>query len=208
MRKRTVTVNDKMQKDYRYVLRAAVGRSFDPEFRPQLTPAQMLKLGVFGGKYMTDCRREFPKSWFAGAKLSPRGRDRTCNFFGVDASQPLSEWRRKGWITRTTRAAGSSGIAATTWAGACRMRTAGRSSAGRRSAATCGKCRNIANPATCSAGAVSVRCCCTGPTTAAKFDEIIRPRRRAFAPRGFSTAPSLHRPRQLPNRRQEFASPV
>jgi hypothetical protein len=97
MRKRTVTVNDKMQKDYRYVLRAAVGRSFDPEFRPQLTPAQMLKLGVFGGKYMTDCRREFPKSWFAGAKLSPRCRDRTCNFFGVDASQPLSEWRRKGW---------------------------------------------------------------------------------------------------------------
>ena len=74
MRKRTVTVNDKMQKDYRYVLRAAVGRSFDPEFRPQLTPAQMLKLGVFGGKYMTDCRREFPKSWFAGAKLAARPR--------------------------------------------------------------------------------------------------------------------------------------
>jgi hypothetical protein len=98
MRKRTVTVNDKMQKSYRYVLSAAAGRSFDPEFRPQLTPAQMLKLGVFGGKYMTDCRREFPKSWFAGARLSPRGRDRTCNFFGVDASQPLSEWKRKGWI--------------------------------------------------------------------------------------------------------------
>jgi hypothetical protein len=98
MRKRTVTVNDKMQKGYRYVLSAAAGRSFDREFRPQLTPAQMLKLGVFGGKYMTDCRREFPKSWFAGARLSPRGRDRACNFFGVDASQPLSEWTRKGWI--------------------------------------------------------------------------------------------------------------
>jgi hypothetical protein len=98
MRKRTVTVNDKMQKGYRYVLSAAAGRSFDPEFRPQLTPAQMLKLGVFGGKYMTDCRREFPKSWFAGARLSPRGPDRACNFFGVDASQPLWEWKRKGWI--------------------------------------------------------------------------------------------------------------
>jgi hypothetical protein len=98
MRKRTVTVNDKMQKSYRYVLSATAGRSFDPEFRPQLTPAQMLKLGVFGGKYMTDCRREFPKSWFAGARLSPRCRDRACNFFGVDASQPLSEWKRKGWI--------------------------------------------------------------------------------------------------------------
>src|SRR5471030_2108172 len=100
MRKRVVTVNDKMQKGYRYALIAGVGRSFDPEFKPQLTPAQMLKLGVFGGRYMTDCRKEFPKSWFAHAKLSPRGRDALLNFFGVDASQPLSEWKRKGWIHR------------------------------------------------------------------------------------------------------------
>jgi hypothetical protein len=98
MRRRTVTVNDKMQKGYRYVLSAATGRNFDPEFKPQLTPAQMLRLGVFGGKYMTDCCREFPKSWFARARLSPRGGDPACNFFGVEASQPLSEWKRKGWI--------------------------------------------------------------------------------------------------------------
>ena len=98
MRKRTVTVNDKMQMGYRYVLSAAPGRGFDPEFKPHLTPAQMLRLGVFGGKYMTDCRREFPKSWFTRAKLSPRGRNNSLNFFGVDASQPLSEWQRKGWI--------------------------------------------------------------------------------------------------------------
>jgi hypothetical protein len=100
MRRRTVTVNDKMQKGYRYALSAATGRNFDPEFKPQLTPAQMLRLGVFGGKYMTDCRREFPKSWFARAKLSSRGADPACNFFGIDASQPLSEWERKGWIHR------------------------------------------------------------------------------------------------------------
>ena len=98
MRQRSVTVRDKMQNGYRYALTAPVGRGFDPEFKPQLTPAQMLRLGVFGGKYMTDCRREFPKSWFARAKLSPRGRDPSLNYFGVDASQPLSEWRRKGWI--------------------------------------------------------------------------------------------------------------
>jgi hypothetical protein len=98
MRRRTVTVNDKMQKGYRYVLNAATGRNFDPEFKPQLTPAQMLRLGVFGGKYMTDCCREFPKSWFTRARLSPRGGDPACNFFGVEASQPLSEWKRKGWI--------------------------------------------------------------------------------------------------------------
>ena len=97
-RRRTVTVNDTMQKRYRYVRSAPVGRNFDPEFKPQLTPLEMLALGVFGGKYMTDCRKEFPKSWFARAKLAPTRRDRSLNFFGVDASQPLSVWRRKGWI--------------------------------------------------------------------------------------------------------------
>jgi hypothetical protein len=98
MRKRTVVVNDKMQSGYRYVCTAPIGRNFDPQFTPELTPAQMLRLGVFGGKYMTDTQKEFPKSWFARAKLSPRRRDRSLNFFGVDASQPLSVWRDKGWI--------------------------------------------------------------------------------------------------------------
>ena len=98
MRKRTVTVHDKMQRGYRYVLTAPAGRNFDPDFKPELTPAQMLRLGVFGGKYMTDCRKEFPKSWFARAKLSPRKRDDTMNYFGINASQPLAEWRRKGWL--------------------------------------------------------------------------------------------------------------
>ncbi len=60
----------------------------------------MLALGVFGGKYMTDCRKEFPKSWFARARLAQGRRDDALNCFGVDASQKLSEWRRKGWIHR------------------------------------------------------------------------------------------------------------
>jgi hypothetical protein len=99
-RSRIVTVNDRMQRGYRYALSAPAGRNFDPGFEPQLTPAEMLRLGVFGGKYMTDCRKEFPASWFTKAKLSPRGRDPELNYFHVDASQPLSEWRRKGWIYR------------------------------------------------------------------------------------------------------------
>jgi hypothetical protein len=98
VRSKTVTVNDKMQRGYRYRLAAPVGRHFDPQFTPELTPAQMLHLGVFGGKYMTDCRKEFPKSWFTRAKLAKGPRDRKLNYFGVEASQPLSEWRRKGWI--------------------------------------------------------------------------------------------------------------
>jgi len=98
MSKRTVTVHDRMQRGYRYTLTAPTGRKFDPEFKPGLTPAEMLRLGVFGGKYMTDCRKEFPKSWFARAKLAPKGRDKSLNYFGVDASQPLVEWQRRGWI--------------------------------------------------------------------------------------------------------------
>ncbi len=96
--KKTVTVNDRMQKNYRYELVAPTGRKFDPEFKPELTPAEMLRMGVFGGKYMTDCRKEFPRSWFSRAKLSPKRSDPSLNYFGVTASQPLSEWRRKGWI--------------------------------------------------------------------------------------------------------------
>jgi hypothetical protein len=93
-----VVVNDRMQKNYRYTRVAAVGRGFNAAFTPELTPREMLELGVFGGKYMTDCVKEFPKRWFVRAKLSPKGRDPALNCFGVDASQPLSEWRRKGWI--------------------------------------------------------------------------------------------------------------
>jgi hypothetical protein len=98
MRKRTVIVNDRMQKDYRYRLTARTGRDFDPEFTPDLTPQQMLRLGVFCGKYMTDTRGEFPQSWFRRAKLAKGKRDCKLNFFGVDASQPLLVWKKKGWI--------------------------------------------------------------------------------------------------------------
>ena len=95
---RIVTVNDRMQQGYEYALTEAEGRNFHPEFRPELTPAEMLHLGVFGGKYMTDCRDEFPASWFKRAKLSAGKRNPSLNFFGVHASQPLSVWRAKGWI--------------------------------------------------------------------------------------------------------------
>lgn len=100
METRKVVVNDKMQKKYIYYCTEPVGRNFHPDFKPELTPAEMLKMGVFGGKYMTDCRKEFPKSWFAHAKLSPERKNPMLNFFQIDASQPLAEWRRKSWIHR------------------------------------------------------------------------------------------------------------
>jgi hypothetical protein len=58
----------------------------------------MLTLGVFGGKYMTDCRAEFPAPWFAKAKLCPDFHDPALNFFGVNASQSLATWWENGWI--------------------------------------------------------------------------------------------------------------
>ena len=95
---RMITVNDKFQHGYRYKLTALSGRGFDAGFTPELTPAEMLSLGVFGGLYMTDCRKEFPRSWFTRAKLSPGKLDNALNYFKVDASQPLAEWKRKGWL--------------------------------------------------------------------------------------------------------------
>ncbi|MBW3017966.1 hypothetical protein KY325_02290 [Candidatus Woesearchaeota archaeon] len=96
--KKRVVVNDKMQKHYAYFLTEPIGKNFHPEFRPELTPKQMLEIGVFGGKYMTDCKKEFPKSWWKKAKLCPKKHDPKLNFFKVNASQPLSVWRQKGWI--------------------------------------------------------------------------------------------------------------
>ncbi|MBX2866963.1 hypothetical protein KTR10_03345 [Candidatus Kaiserbacteria bacterium] len=93
-----VTVNDTMQKGYTYILKEPAGRNFAKDFKPDLTPKEMLELGVFGGKYMTDCIKEFPKSWFARAKLSPEKHDDSLNYFGIHASQPLSVWKKKGWI--------------------------------------------------------------------------------------------------------------
>jgi hypothetical protein len=94
----TIIVNDKMQTNYRYELTEPVGKNFDVEFKPELTPKEMLELGIFGGKYMTDCKKEFPRSWFTEAKLCSEKHDPKLNFFGVNASQPLSVWRKKGWI--------------------------------------------------------------------------------------------------------------
>jgi hypothetical protein len=98
MKTALIIVDDKMQTDYRYELTEPAGRNFDVEFKPELTPREMLELGIFGGKYMTDCAAEFPKSWFTEAKLCSEKHDPKLNFFGVNASQPLSVWREKGWI--------------------------------------------------------------------------------------------------------------
>lgn len=91
-----VTVNDSRQ-TYSYEKVAPTGKDFDPEFAPDLTPQEMLELGVFGGHYFEGEQDEFPKEWFEHARLSDT-HDPTMNYFEVDASQPLEEWQKKGWI--------------------------------------------------------------------------------------------------------------
>jgi len=96
--KKKIVVNDKMQRNYSYELVESMGENFAKNFNPELTPKQMLALGVFGGKYMTDCQKEFPKEWFLKAKFCSSKHDAKLNFFGINASQPLKIWRQKGWL--------------------------------------------------------------------------------------------------------------
>ena len=93
---RTVAVNDKMQSGYIYYRTELIGRNFATGFTPELTPRQMLALGVFGGKDMTDCRGEFPASWFVHARLCTERHDPRLSYFGVNASQSLADGRRSG----------------------------------------------------------------------------------------------------------------
>lgn len=69
--KKTITINDKMQKNYKYILSEPAGKNFSENFKPELTPQQMLALGVFGGRYMRDCFLEFPLTVSIKMSLTP-----------------------------------------------------------------------------------------------------------------------------------------
>ena len=101
---RTVThispmiVFDKMQQGYAYEYDAPMGRHFASDFKPELTPQEILKHGVFEGHYMTDCQNEFPTAWFQEAKLSPAAPNIQQNCFKVKSRMSLPQWRERGWI--------------------------------------------------------------------------------------------------------------
>ena len=92
-----VSVNDTMQNSYEYRIEEPTGKNFASDFEPFFSPKEMLKLGVFEGKYCNDCRLELPKDWFDNAKIGKIA-DPSLNYFGVKSRQPLGVWRDKGWI--------------------------------------------------------------------------------------------------------------
>ena len=67
-------------------------------FSPELSPKEMLELGVFGGWYFGNDIDEYPKSWFKKAKKSENGFDVELNYFKIKSGQSRLEWQSKGWI--------------------------------------------------------------------------------------------------------------
>ena len=163
-------VNDLMQKGYVYYRTKPMGRAFAAAFKPELTPKQMLEFGVFGGKYMTDCTKEFPASWFKKANLCRERHESSLNFFRVNASQPLSVWREKGWIYHEDpRGWFQWYCRGTMLAGAARM-TNGRSDDGALSADMSRRLKRIAGPATGRAAHGNGRLCSIGHTIRVRSD--------------------------------------
>jgi len=95
------TVTNSNKSEQPQTLSAPVGSDFDPRFKPELTPKQMLQLGVFGGSYLNDSLGEYPPDWLKDVRLSDHGPDSKLNYFEVLASQPLKVWQAKGWIHKT-----------------------------------------------------------------------------------------------------------
>lgn len=97
---RTIRVTDPMGGQRSYSLTARQGKDFHEEFKPKYTPKEMLKMGVFEGKYLNNIQKEFPSKWFVGAKLARGKADSSLNYFKVKSRSSLSTWRKKKWINQ------------------------------------------------------------------------------------------------------------
>jgi len=97
--KKIIKVSEEYQSGYIYTLTEPSGENFAPDFRPDLNPQEMLKLGIFGGAYFNTIPKEFPQAWFHKVEFSSSGQpQKDLNYFGINASQPREVWQQKGWI--------------------------------------------------------------------------------------------------------------
>lgn len=85
-----------------------------PDFKPNLTPAQVIAAGSWGGCYFHPrggkpgirgpCAidpKEFPKDWFEGldqTMFASRRYNIPTNLYGVKAGQTQTYWEESGWI--------------------------------------------------------------------------------------------------------------
>ena len=87
-----------------------------PDFTPNLTPAEVLRRGSFGGTYfrsitsaVTGCKyrrdqwKEFPKDWFEGLdikrQVTAQNYNKGANKYGVKCGGDLDMWETSGWIS-------------------------------------------------------------------------------------------------------------
>ena len=89
-----------------------------PEFRPNLTPKQILKMGSFGGTYFRDIHssvtnknykgktviKEYPDDWFKGVNIEKKvissNYDKNVNTYKVKCGSTLEDWESKDWISK------------------------------------------------------------------------------------------------------------
>ena len=89
-----------------------------PDFKPNLTPQQVLKMGSFGGTYFRpiyssvtkkhykskDVIKEYPKSWFKGINIekmvTSSDYDKNVNKYKVKCGSTLEAWEGKGWMNK------------------------------------------------------------------------------------------------------------
>lgn len=101
-----ISVNDYMQTNYKYRLSESYGKNIHVDMKDAISPAKMLIMGVFSGKYLNDCRNELPEEWFEDSKMSRTSKDtpgsksydKTHNYFGIRSRLSLHEWKIKDWI--------------------------------------------------------------------------------------------------------------
>lgn len=86
-----------------------------PNFKPNMTPKQMFKSGVFGGTYWRpiysgitkkkykNVHKKYPKSWWQGIPedyLTSCKCDKKKNKYKVKVGTSLKFWEQKKWITK------------------------------------------------------------------------------------------------------------
>ena len=74
-------------------------KNWNPLFGPCYSPKEMLELGIFEGKYINGIKG-IPSEWKKLPKvLGPKDEPNPeLNYYKIKSRQPLSTWKKNGWI--------------------------------------------------------------------------------------------------------------